>query len=61
MLTVEFTVAGILCLDLNGGGNAVRDTEILIVRDGKLVAAKANFGWSLPHEAPAGGFINSDK
>jgi ketosteroid isomerase-like protein len=40
------------------GGKGFRNTEILTIRDGKLVEAEVYFGWSLPHEAPAGGFTN---
>jgi ketosteroid isomerase-like protein len=38
-------------------GRAFRNTELLTVRDGKLVEAQVFFGWTLPHEAPPGGFI----
>jgi len=41
-------------------GKISRNTEILTVRDGKLVSAEVYFGWSLPHEAPSGGFIKTD-
>jgi hypothetical protein len=37
------------------GGKGFRNTEILTVRGGKLVEAEVYFGWSLPHEARAGG------
>ena len=37
-------------------GRGFRNTEILTVRDGRLVEAEVYFGWSLPHEAPPGGF-----
>ena len=40
------------------GGKGFRNTEILTIRDGKLVEAEVYFGWSLPHEAPAGGFTD---
>jgi ketosteroid isomerase-like protein len=40
------------------GGKGFRNTEILTVRHWKLVEAEVYFGWSLPHEAPAGGFTN---
>jgi ketosteroid isomerase-like protein len=36
------------------GGHRFRNTEILTVRDGKLVEAEVFFGWSIPHPAPAG-------
>jgi ketosteroid isomerase-like protein len=38
-------------------GKSFRNTELLTVRDGKLVEAQVFFGWTLPHEAPLGGFI----
>ena len=41
-------------------GKPFRNTELLTIRGGKLLEAEVYFGWSLPHEAPAGGFINPD-
>ncbi|KND59075.1 hypothetical protein BVER_02600c [Candidatus Burkholderia verschuerenii] len=38
-------------------GKAFRNTELLTVCDGKLIEAQVFFGWTLPHEAPEGGFI----
>ena len=38
------------------GGRGFRNTEILTVRQGKIVEAEVYFGWSLPHEAPSGSF-----
>jgi ketosteroid isomerase-like protein len=38
-------------------GKAFRNTEVLTVQDGKLIEAQVFFGWTLPHEAPEGGFI----
>ena len=35
-------------------GTHFRNTEILTVRDGKIVDAQVYFGWSLPHEAAPG-------
>src|ERR1700744_3166316 len=35
-----------------------QNTEILTVRDGQLMEAEVYFGWSLPHDAPIGGFKN---
>jgi ketosteroid isomerase-like protein len=43
---------------LTNGGRRFRNTEVLTVRDGKIVEAEVYFGWSLPHEAPAGGFVD---
>lgn len=40
-------------------GHISRNTEILIVQHGKLVSVEVYFGWSLPHEAQPGGFINA--
>jgi ketosteroid isomerase-like protein len=37
-------------------GGAFRNTEILTIRHGQVVDAEVYFGWSLPHEAPQGGF-----
>ncbi|MDP1964234.1 MAG: nuclear transport factor 2 family protein [Reyranella sp.] len=37
-------------------GRRFRNTEILTVRAGQIVEAEVYFGWSIPHEAPAGGF-----
>lgn len=39
-------------------GQGFRNTEILKVRDGQIVDVEVYFGWSLPHEAPVGGYIN---
>ena len=40
-------------------GKRFRNTEIITVRDGKIVEIEVYFGWSIPHEAPKGGFINA--
>jgi ketosteroid isomerase-like protein len=45
----------------NDNGKRFRNTEILTVRDGKVVDAEVYFGWTIPHEAPAGGFIGASK
>lgn len=37
-----------------------RNVEVLTIRGGQIHAAEVYFGWSLPHEAPAGGFIESE-
>ncbi|MBV8568600.1 MAG: nuclear transport factor 2 family protein [Methylobacteriaceae bacterium] len=41
------------------GGRGFRNTEILTVRDGKIVEVEVYFGWSLPHPATPGGFVDS--
>ena len=38
------------------GGKGFRNTEVLTVRGGQVAEAEVYFGWSLPHEAPVGGF-----
>lgn len=40
-------------------GKRFRNTEILTVRDGKLIEVEVYFGWSLPHDAPAGSFVDA--
>ncbi len=40
-----------------GGGRRFRNTEILTVREGRIVEVEVYFGWSLPHEAKPGGFL----
>jgi ketosteroid isomerase-like protein len=40
------------------GGKSFRNTEILTVRDGRIVDVEVYFGWDLPHRAPPGGFVD---
>ena len=35
-----------------------QNTEILTVRDGQLIEVEVYFGWSLPHKAPVGAFVD---
>jgi ketosteroid isomerase-like protein len=37
-------------------GRRFRNTEILTLRGRQIVEVEVYFGWSLPHEAPIGGF-----
>jgi ketosteroid isomerase-like protein len=39
-------------------GKRFCNTEILTVRDGKITDAEVYFGWTIPHEAKDGGFID---
>jgi hypothetical protein len=39
-------------------GNRFRNTEVLTIRDGQIHAVEVYFGWSIPHDAPEGGFLN---
>ncbi len=38
-----------------------RNAELHRVRDGRIVETQVFFGWSLPHPAPAGGFIDHEQ
>ncbi|MEI9987355.1 MAG: nuclear transport factor 2 family protein [Aliidongia sp.] len=38
-------------------GQRFRNTEIMTIRNGQIHAVEVYFGWSIPHEAPAGGFL----
>jgi len=38
-------------------GRSFRNTEVLTVRDGKIVEAEVYFGWNVPHTAPSGDFL----
>ena len=40
-------------------GKRFRNTEILTLRNEKIVEVEVYFGWSIPHDAPAGGFKNA--
>ena len=35
-----------------------RNTELLTIKDGRIIDAEVYFGWSIPHEAAEGGFVN---
>lgn len=41
-------------------GHRFRNTEILTIRGAQVVEAEVYFGWTIPHKAPAGGFVESD-
>lgn len=43
----------------HGAGDRVfRNTEVLTIRDGQIVDVEVYFGWSIPHDAPLGGFVD---
>ena len=42
----------------NTNGTRFRNTEILTIRDRHIVDVEVYFGWSLPHKAPPGGFVD---
>jgi ketosteroid isomerase-like protein len=41
----------------NTNGSRFRNTEILTIRDQHIVEVEVYFGWSLPHKAAQGGFV----
>ncbi|WID96303.1 nuclear transport factor 2 family protein [Bosea vestrisii] len=43
------------------GGKGFRNTEILTIRNGKIVEVEVYFGWSLPHPAPDGSFVEPNE
>jgi len=40
-------------------GERFRNTEIVTVRDGQIVEVEVYFGWSIPHEAKPGSFVEN--
>ena len=42
----------------NTDGRRFRNTEILTIRHQHIVDVEVYFGWSLPHRAPQGGFVD---
>jgi ketosteroid isomerase-like protein len=42
----------------NADGHRFRNTEILTIRDDHIVDVQVYFGWSIPHRAPHGGFVD---
>jgi ketosteroid isomerase-like protein len=40
-------------------GKRFRNTEIVTVQDGKIMDVEVYFGWSLPHPAPEGAFVDA--
>lgn len=44
----------------NTDGHRFRNTEIHTVRDQRIVEVEVYFGWSVPHRAPLGGFVDRE-
>jgi ketosteroid isomerase-like protein len=44
----------------NTNGHRFRNTEILTIRDTQIVDVEVYFGWSVPHKAPRGGFVEAE-
>ena len=38
-------------------GKRFRNTEVFSVQSGKVIGVEVYFGWSIPHDAPAGKFV----
>lgn len=38
-----------------------RNTELLTIKNGRITDVEVYFGWSIPHEAPAGDFVTTKK
>ena len=53
----EFERVYITYLGRTDSGRRFQNTEVLTVRGAKIVEAQVYFGWSLPHPAPPGGFL----
>jgi ketosteroid isomerase-like protein len=43
---------------LSTGGSRFRNTEILTFLAGQIIEVEVYFGWTIPHAAKAGGFID---
>jgi ketosteroid isomerase-like protein len=59
-LTVDGGRAFVTYEGRNTSGKRFRNTEILTIRNHKIVEVEVYFGWSIPHEAPAGGFLDPE-
>lgn len=42
-------------------GRRFRNTEVLTMREGRIVEAEVYFGWTIPHEAAPGGFVDTSE
>jgi ketosteroid isomerase-like protein len=42
----------------NKQGHGFRNTEIMTVGEGRITDVEVYFGWSIPHEARPGGFVD---
>jgi len=42
------------------GDRRFRNTEILTFRGSQIIDVEVYFGWSIPHDAKAGSFIDKD-
>jgi ketosteroid isomerase-like protein len=42
-------------------GHRFRNTELVTVHDDQIAEVEVYFGWSIPHDAPPGGFIEEEE
>ena len=42
----------------NTNGHRFQNTEILTIREAQIIDVEVYFGWSVPHRAPQGGFVD---
>jgi ketosteroid isomerase-like protein len=42
-------------------GRRFRNTELVTVKDGQITEVEVYFGWSIPHEARPGGFVEEQR
>jgi hypothetical protein len=46
--------------EASANGRRFRNTELHRVQNGRIVETEVHFGWTLPHVAAPGGFIEND-
>jgi hypothetical protein len=44
----------------HGKNGVFRNTELFTIRGGKIIEVEVYFGWSVPHKAAPGGFVNEN-
>ena len=42
-------------------GHRLRNSEVLTVRDNHVIEVEVYFGWTLPHRAPTGGYLEGEE
>ena len=42
-------------------GHCLRNSEVLTVRDNQVIEVEVYFGWTLPHRAPLGGYLEGEE
>jgi ketosteroid isomerase-like protein len=61
LLTLNGERAFVTYEALTKDGRRFRNTEIMTVRDGRITDVEVYFGWSIPHEAKLGGFVQDEQ